>query len=133
MEVFWKKLQKTYFFAISAILGVPRARPRFFGAATYASNHKAHKPLLLCKKSKKSNEAFLSKLRKTLFLGIFGCVWAWQCGAATFFKNPALSLFCNHGPLPSCKKSEKTIERFPRKRRYERTNERTNGRTVMNS
>ena len=28
-------------------------------------------PLILCKKSKKSNEAFLRKLQKTLFLGIF--------------------------------------------------------------
>ena len=84
-------------------------------------------PLILCKKSKKSNEAFLRKLQKTLFLGIFEHILRCTCGAATFFKNPAPSLFCNYGPLPPYQKSEKTDERFLRKRYYRRTNGRTNG------
>ena len=82
-------------------------------------------PLILCKKSKKSNEAFLRKLQKTLFLGIFEHISRCTCGAATFFKNPAPSLFCNHGPLPPYQKSEKTVERFLRKRCYGRTDGRT--------
>ena len=39
-----------------------------------------------------------------------------------FFKNPVLSLFYLYSPLTSCKKSEKSLEPFLRKLRYQPTN-----------
>ena len=43
-----------------------------------------------------------------------------------FFKNPPLSLFYLFSPLTSCKKSEKSLEPFRRKLRYQPTNQPTN-------
>ena len=40
-----------------------------------------------------------------------------------FFKNPALSLFYLYSSLTSCKKSEKSLEPFLRKLRYQPTNQ----------
>ena len=41
---------------------------------------------------------------------------------SSFFKNLALSLFYLYSPLTSCKKSEKSLEPFLRKLRYQPTN-----------
>ena len=43
-----------------------------------------------------------------------------------FFKNPALWLFYLYSPLTSCKKSEKSLEPFLRRLRYQPSSQPTN-------
>ena len=94
-------------------------------------------PLTSCKKSEKSNERILKKMRKTPFLVIFGHIWAQMGRTGIFFKNPASSLSFPYWTTSSCKKSEKSNERIPRKavthgRTHAGTDGRTHARTNMN-
>ena len=71
---------------------------------------------LQVKNQKKSFEPFLRKISKCLI-----------------FKNPALWLFYIYSPLTSCKKSEKFLEPFLRKLRYEPTNQLPNQPFITNN
>ena len=130
------------------------------------TRHHAH---LSCKKSRKTNDAKLSKWSKTsiwaIFLTIsrsnnfklqiflknrflsnwrsylvltsgqkqkksldpdFGLIWGTFCEYLQikyFFKNPALWLLYLYSPLTLWKKSEKSLELFLRKLRYQSTNQ----------
>ena len=79
-------------------------------------------------KSKKSNEAFWRNFQKTRFSVRFWPFGPVSAATRIFEKNPALSLLSPYGPITSCKKSEKTNERFSWKI-YVRTDGRTDGRT----
>ena len=88
-----------------------------------------YKTLTSCKKSEKSNEQILRKVRKCQF-------WAQKCPISAilgiirvFLKKLAPSLSSVYWTLTSCKKSEKSNEPILRKRHYRRTDGRTYGRT----
>ena len=63
----------------------------------------------------KSNEAFLSKLAKSLILGHFGYKSAKIAKMRFFSKNRALLLFSPYSALTSCTISKKSLEPFLRK------------------
>ena len=59
----------------------------------------------------------------------FGLIWRpfhEYLQIKNFFKNPVLPLFYLHSPLASCKKSEKSLQPFLKKQRYQSTNQPAN-------
>ena len=80
--------------------------------------------------AEKSQEQFLIKYQKGLFLGHFGPFSPFFGRTRFFLENWAPSLFSTHGPLTSCQKLEKSLERLLRSCV---TDGRTDGRTCMNS
>ena len=62
---------------------------------------------------------------KNIKVSDFGLIWRCFCEylQIIFFLNRALSLFYLYSPLTSCKKSEKCLEPFLRKLRYQPTNQ----------
>ena len=84
------------------------------------------------KNQKKSLELFLKKISKCLILGLFGDLLANISKWRIIFKNPALSLFYLYSFLTSCKESEKSLEKFLRKLRYQPTNQPTKQLIITN-
>ena len=88
----------------------------------FHSNWRSYLILTSGQKPKKSLQLFLRKISKCLILGQFGDLFANISKSRFFFKNPALWRFYLYSPLTSCKKSEKSLEPFLRKLRYQPTN-----------
>ena len=96
---------------------------QFFLKNRFHSNWMSYLVLTSGQKPKKSFEPFLRKISRCLILGYFGDLFANISKSRIFFKNPTLSLFYLYSPLTSCKKSEKSLEPFLRKLRYQPTNQ----------
>ena len=74
-------------------------------------------------KTKKLLELFLRKISKVSGFGLIWRRFREYLQIKSFFsKNPALSLFYLYSSLTSCRKSEKSLEPFLRKLRYQPTN-----------
>ena len=87
------------------------SRKKIFGKKLLEPFFRGPFPPHLHKKSEKSNEAILHKVKKTLFLGSFLPKFAQKI----FLKNRASSHFGHYHFASVCKKSEKTNEPIPRK------------------
>ena len=94
-----------------------------------------YSPLTSCKKSEKSLEPFLGKLRyrptnqPNMKVCDFGLIWRpfrEYLQNQEFSSKIRLSLFYLYSPLTSCKKSEKFLEPFLKKLRHQPTNQPTN-------
>ena len=71
---------------------------------------------------------FIQKNHYSRFREKYQSVWFWANFAnisklRILFKNPVLTLLYLHSPLTSCKISEKSLEPFLRKQRYQPTNQ----------
>ena len=99
------------------------SKSQIFLKNRFHSNWRPYLVLTSGQKPKKSLEPFLRKILKCLILGWFGDLFVNLSKLRIFFRNPALSLFCLYSPLTSCKKSEKSLELFLRKLRYQPTNQ----------
>ena len=76
-------------------------------------------------KLKKINRAVFEKNIKVSEFGLIWRPFHKYLKMKNFFKNPAVWLFYLYSPLTSCKKSEKSLEVFLRKLRYQPTNQPT--------
>jgi len=102
---------------------------RIFRNMTPRSFRSLYFYLTLRKKIKKSDEWILRNIE---IWWIVAQIWPFDpvsMETRIFLKNQASSLFYIHDPLTSCKKSEKSDERFLRLMRSGRTHVCTHGRT----
>ncbi len=104
------KVQKTSIFDKKLLI---KKNLRVFSENPAVSLFYVYGPLTSCKKSEKSVEHFLRKVRKT---SIFDTKLLIKKNLRVFSENRAVSPILLFGPLTSCKKkSENSLEPFPRK------------------
>ena len=102
------------------------ARLIFFPNKRFPPVDSLYCPLTSCKKIRKILRAVSEKNQKNL---IFDHIFNIFAKKRFFWKNPFQLFFNPYSPLTSCKESEKSLERIPRKMINGRLNEleRTNG------
>ena len=88
------------------------SRTRFLPDMQFSQKDAHYWPLLSCRISKKTNEDFSRKSRKTPFWPRFDPFLPQISTPWFFFEKRALSLFLHYCDLTSCKKSKKTNEPF---------------------
>ena len=133
-EQVMKKEPKTWFYSFSACLSALSAQTRIFENAAYGFFERYHGPLNACKKLEKSNEPFLRKVWKTLFLGKLGPFWAHlspQGGLRIFFQKSKNVIFLLLWLLTIMQKIRKNQWADPEKN-WLQTHARTDGRTGLN-
>ena len=114
------------------ILRLNDSKLQIFLKNRFHSNWRSYLVLTSGQKKKKLLWPFLRKIS----VSDFGLIWRPFCKylqIRNFFFNPALWLFYLYSLLTSCKKSEKSLEPFLRKLRYQRTNQPTNQPIITNN
>ena len=106
------------------------SRTRFLPDMRFSLKDAHYRPLLICIKSKKTNEDFSRKSRKTPFWPRFDPFLPQISTPWFFFENRALSLFLPYWWLTSCKISKKTNELFSLTL-LGRTDTQTHGHTIF--
>ena len=112
MKTFWENLEKTHFDPRLTPVWPYISRTRFLPDMRFSLKDAHYWCLLPCRISKKTNEDFSRKSRKTPFWPRFDPFLPQISTPWFFFENRALSLFLHYCCLTSCKKSKKTNEPF---------------------